>query len=100
MCLCAALAVWTFFFIFLFQRHKFECRHVWLSNCQMVLVSPSELNSLLVFSQDMEGCDLDMLAPYISMDDDFQLTFLSSLPEDAKKLSSSPCEPSAVSRKR
>lgn len=29
--------------------------------------------------------DLEMLAPYISMDDDFQLTFLSALPEDADK---------------
>lgn len=43
-----------------------------------------------------------MLAPYISMDDDFQLTILSSLPEEDDKTSSS--EPSAVasavSRKR
>lgn len=31
--------------------------------------------------QDVEGVDLEMLAPYISMDDDFQLNFL-SLPED------------------
>lgn len=30
----------------------------------------------------MDGTDLDMLAPYISMDDDFQLTFLSTLPEE------------------
>ncbi|KAM9318070.1 hypoxia inducible factor 1 subunit alpha, like isoform 2-T2 [Pholidichthys leucotaenia] len=44
--------------------------------------------------EDME--DLDMLAPYISMDDDFQLTFL-SLPEEASKPPSS--EPSA-NRKR
>uniref|UniRef100_W5NAL7 Hypoxia inducible factor 1 subunit alpha, like n=1 Tax=Lepisosteus oculatus TaxID=7918 RepID=W5NAL7_LEPOC len=28
-----------------------------------------------------EALDLDMLAPYISMDDDFQLTFLAQLPE-------------------
>ncbi|XP_013871364.1 hypoxia inducible factor 1 subunit alpha, like [Austrofundulus limnaeus] len=35
--------------------------------------------------QDMEEMDLEMLAPYISMDDDFQLTFLSALPEDADK---------------
>lgn len=33
--------------------------------------------------------DLEMLAPYISMDDDFQLTFLSSLPEDKPPSSSS-----------
>uniref|UniRef100_A0A665TVS6 Hypoxia inducible factor 1 subunit alpha, like n=1 Tax=Echeneis naucrates TaxID=173247 RepID=A0A665TVS6_ECHNA len=32
----------------------------------------------------LEGMDLDMLAPYISMDDDFQLTFLNSLPEKAE----------------
>uniref|UniRef100_A0A3B3RZT8 Hypoxia inducible factor 1 subunit alpha, like n=1 Tax=Paramormyrops kingsleyae TaxID=1676925 RepID=A0A3B3RZT8_9TELE len=31
--------------------------------------------------EDMEGMDLDMLAPYISMDDDFQLTFLTQLPD-------------------
>ncbi|XP_075892664.1 hypoxia inducible factor 1 subunit alpha, like [Nelusetta ayraudi] len=31
---------------------------------------------------DVEGVDLEMLAPYISMDDDFQLNFLSGLPED------------------
>ncbi|CAI5692718.1 unnamed protein product [Oreochromis niloticus] len=46
----------------------------------------------------MEGMDLDMLAPYISMDDDFQLTFLSSMTEEAEKPSSS--ESSATSRKR
>ncbi|KAM3615488.1 uncharacterized protein V6R79_002919 [Siganus canaliculatus] len=34
---------------------------------------------------DMDGTDLEMLAPYISMDDDFQLTFLSSLPEEDVK---------------
>ncbi|KAG8001767.1 Hypoxia-inducible factor 1-alpha, partial [Nibea albiflora] len=37
---------------------------------------------------DMEGMDLEMLAPYISMDDDFQLTFLSGLPEESEKPSS------------
>lgn len=31
--------------------------------------------------QDMDDMDLDMLAPYISMDEDFQLTFLPQLPE-------------------
>lgn len=41
--------------------------------------------------------DLDMLAPYISMDDDFQLTFLGSLPEEAEKASS---KLSAATRKR
>ncbi|KAM9733930.1 LOW QUALITY PROTEIN: hypoxia inducible factor 1 subunit alpha, like [Menidia menidia] len=37
--------------------------------------------------QDMEAEDLDMFAPYISMDDDFQLTLLSPLPDEADKLS-------------
>lgn len=37
-----------------------------------------------------EGMDLDMLAPYISMDDDFQLTVLSGLPEDADERLSDP----------
>lgn len=52
--------------------------------------------------------DLEMLAPYISMDDDFQLTFQSNLSEEEDKCSSSlsPPEPAlttlsaAVSRKR
>ncbi|XP_069390213.1 hypoxia inducible factor 1 subunit alpha, like [Paralichthys olivaceus] len=43
--------------------------------------------------ENMEGMDLDMLAPYISMDDDFQLTAFSSLSEEVDKPSS---EPSAV----
>nr|XP_046245921.1 hypoxia inducible factor 1 subunit alpha, like isoform X2 [Scatophagus argus] len=46
--------------------------------------------------KDIEGMDLEMLAPYISMDDDFQLTFLSSLPEDADKPPPSSSEASAV----
>ncbi|KAM6932255.1 hypoxia inducible factor 1 subunit alpha, like [Lycodopsis pacificus] len=45
---------------------------------------------------EMEVMDLEMLAPYISMDDDFQLTVLSSLPEEADiPQSSSSSEPSA-----
>lgn len=58
---------------------------------------------ILFFCQDMEGMDLDTLAPYISMDDDFQLTVLSSLPEEADKPSSErpAVTPAAtVSRKR
>ncbi|XP_041850142.1 hypoxia inducible factor 1 subunit alpha, like [Melanotaenia boesemani] len=47
--------------------------------------------------EDIEGMDLDMLAPYISMDDDFQLTFLSSLPREADNPLSSE---SSASRKR
>lgn len=63
----------------------------------------SESHFLSVFRQDTEGMDLEMLAPYISMDDDFQLTFLSSLPEEADKPSSeAPAVTPAltVSRKR
>ncbi|XP_022053770.2 hypoxia inducible factor 1 subunit alpha, like isoform X1 [Acanthochromis polyacanthus] len=44
--------------------------------------------------EGMEVMDLDMLAPYISMDDDFQLTLLSNLPEVVEKPSTSSCEPS------
>ncbi|XP_042342053.1 hypoxia inducible factor 1 subunit alpha, like isoform X3 [Plectropomus leopardus] len=44
-----------------------------------------------------EAMDLDLLAPYISMDDDFQLTVLSSLPEEAAKLPFSWSDSSTVS---
>ncbi|KAF7661367.1 hypothetical protein LDENG_00262900 [Lucifuga dentata] len=49
--------------------------------------------------EDPEAMDLDMFAPYISMDDDFQLTVLSSLPEDDNRSSSSSSssEPSSPS---
>lgn len=71
------------------------------------LLSVSLSNCLsAVISQDSEGMDLDMFAPYISMDDDFQLTSFSWLPEPADRpLPSSP-EPAGltpvgtVSRKR
>ncbi|CAL8334564.1 unnamed protein product [Boreogadus saida] len=39
--------------------------------------------------EGMEEMDLEMLAPYISMDDDFQLTFLTALPEGCDLTSSS-----------
>uniref|UniRef100_A0A672GGJ6 Hypoxia-inducible factor 1-alpha-like n=1 Tax=Salarias fasciatus TaxID=181472 RepID=A0A672GGJ6_SALFA len=65
------------------------------------LCSP-QLRQLLspIFNPDslqvwnMEEVDLDMLAPYISMDDDFQLTFLAA--EPPSPLSAAP----AASRKR
>ncbi|MEQ2215887.1 hypothetical protein XENOCAPTIV_007342, partial [Xenoophorus captivus] len=56
--------------------------------------------------EDIEGQELEMYAPYISMDDDFQLTFLSDLPEEADKPSTPLFESSdvtpavTVSRKR
>lgn len=54
---------------------------------KLTILSITNTNSLtlfsrLSFSQDVDGMDLEMLAPYISMDDDFQLTFLSGLPEE------------------
>uniref|UniRef100_A0A8D3C4N9 Hypoxia inducible factor 1 subunit alpha, like n=1 Tax=Scophthalmus maximus TaxID=52904 RepID=A0A8D3C4N9_SCOMX len=50
----------------------------------------SSLDSDSVKIRHTEGMDLDMLAPYISMDDDFQLTVLSGLPEDADERLSDP----------
>lgn len=49
-----------------------------------------------LFFQDVGEMDLEMLAPYISMDDDFQLTFLSSLPEEVDKPLSSSSDLSTV----
>ncbi|XP_034024543.1 hypoxia inducible factor 1 subunit alpha, like isoform X2 [Thalassophryne amazonica] len=55
--------------------------------------------------EGFEAMDLDMLAPYISMDDDFQLIF-NKLPEDSENPFSSSWEPSSgapaaeLSRKR
>ncbi|KAK2831392.1 hypothetical protein Q7C36_016478 [Tachysurus vachellii] len=40
--------------------------------------------------EDMDDMDLDMLAPYISMDEDFQLTFLPQLPEAETQTDVSP----------
>lgn len=47
------------------------------------ITSLSFLSAFIFLAQDVEGVDLEMLAPYISMDDDFQLNFLSGLPEEA-----------------
>ncbi|XP_060799974.1 hypoxia inducible factor 1 subunit alpha, like [Neoarius graeffei] len=47
--------------------------------------------------EDMDDTDLDMLAPYISMDEDFQLTFLSQLPEAEKQTAE---VPTTASKKR
>lgn len=55
-----------------------------LKNISLHLYFPSGV------SQDAEEVDLEMLAPYISMDDDFQLTFLSSLSEQEDKTSAPP----------
>ncbi|XP_018598326.1 hypoxia inducible factor 1 subunit alpha, like isoform X1 [Scleropages formosus] len=48
-------------------------------------------------AEGTESMDLDMLAPYISMDDDFQLTFFTQLPESDL---SSPESPVPGARKR
>uniref|UniRef100_A0A8C9R9Y1 Hypoxia inducible factor 1 subunit alpha, like n=1 Tax=Scleropages formosus TaxID=113540 RepID=A0A8C9R9Y1_SCLFO len=58
------------------------------------IIFPSD--SLMVL-QGTESMDLDMLAPYISMDDDFQLTFFTQLPESDL---SSPESPVPGARKR
>lgn len=44
--------------------------------CKLSLDQEQILMIGLVFSQEMEDTDLEMLAPYISMDDDFQLRSL------------------------
>uniref|UniRef100_A0A3B1JB26 Hypoxia inducible factor 1 subunit alpha, like n=1 Tax=Astyanax mexicanus TaxID=7994 RepID=A0A3B1JB26_ASTMX len=60
-------------------------------------IKPEENTAQKELTKELEEMDLDMLAPYISMDDDFQLTFLPQFSET--KLSSSE-EPAAPSRKR
>lgn len=75
-----------------------------LSPCEEVVIDTSKVEKFFaVWPEDgqkkretLEVMDLDMLAPYISMDDDFQLTVLSSLPEEADKPPSSSSEPSTV----
>ncbi|XP_053502327.1 hypoxia inducible factor 1 subunit alpha, like [Ictalurus furcatus] len=47
--------------------------------------------------QELDDMDLDMLAPYISMDEDFQLTFLPQLPEAETQATEAP---STASKKR
>ncbi|KAF6732394.1 Hypoxia-inducible factor 1-alpha [Oryzias melastigma] len=49
---------------------------------------PEDVQKKTQTPENMEEMDLDMLAPYISMDDDFQLTFLNSLPEESIKAAS------------
>ncbi|XP_014903453.1 hypoxia inducible factor 1 subunit alpha, like isoform X1 [Poecilia latipinna] len=48
-------------------------------------VCPEETQLKEQAAEDVEGKELEMYAPYISMDDDFQLTFLSDLPQEADK---------------
>ncbi|XP_038161198.1 hypoxia inducible factor 1 subunit alpha, like isoform X1 [Cyprinodon tularosa] len=67
---------------------------------------PEETQKKKQAIEDIEGKELEMYAPYISMDDDFQLTFLSDLPDKADQSSSLLFEGSnglpavTVSRKR
>ncbi|XP_037533633.1 hypoxia inducible factor 1 subunit alpha, like [Nematolebias whitei] len=81
------------------------------SSCNVEVMDTSEVEKFFTFCpedtqkkleslQDSEDMDLEMLAPYISMDDDFQLTFLSARPEDADKPPSFSFKRSDVSRKR
>lgn len=54
-----------------------------------------------VCCQVTDGVDLDMLAPYISMDDDFQLSFFSAVPEANTDVNTEPPpELTAINRKR
>uniref|UniRef100_A0A3B3XAB3 Hypoxia inducible factor 1 subunit alpha, like n=1 Tax=Poecilia mexicana TaxID=48701 RepID=A0A3B3XAB3_9TELE len=48
-------------------------------------ICPEETQLKEQAAEDVEGKELEMYAPYISMDDDFQLTFLSDLPQEADK---------------
>uniref|UniRef100_A0A3P9Q727 Hypoxia inducible factor 1 subunit alpha, like n=1 Tax=Poecilia reticulata TaxID=8081 RepID=A0A3P9Q727_POERE len=48
-------------------------------------ICPEETQLKEQAAEDVEGKELEMYAPYISMDDDFQLTFLSNLPQEAGK---------------
>ncbi|XP_037124381.1 hypoxia inducible factor 1 subunit alpha, like isoform X3 [Syngnathus acus] len=49
----------------------------------------------------MDGMDLDMLAPYISMEDDFQLSFFNTVPEANTDINAElPPELAAINRKR
>lgn len=69
-------------------------------------VCPEEAQAKKPAIEDVEGKELEMYAPYISMDDDFQLTFLADLPQEADQTSSLLFEGSdvfpavTVSRKR
>ncbi|XP_051535908.1 hypoxia-inducible factor 1-alpha isoform X3 [Myxocyprinus asiaticus] len=60
-------------------------------------LKPAESVTLKGQTENMDELDLDMLAPYISMDDDFQLTFLPQCPET---VTSSPEMLTNTSRKR
>ncbi|KAL7848852.1 hypothetical protein SRHO_G00204750 [Serrasalmus rhombeus] len=60
-------------------------------------LKPEESAAQKGLTEDLDEMDLDMLAPYISMDDDFQLTFLPQFPEAG---SSSADVLTAPSRKR
>ncbi|XP_069574393.1 hypoxia inducible factor 1 subunit alpha, like [Brachyistius frenatus] len=77
------------------------------SPCETAATDTGKVKKILAFCPDdaqekggpQEAMDLDMLAPYISMDDDFQLTLLNTLPEEADKPSDA-TPAAAASRKR
>ncbi|XP_055052588.1 hypoxia inducible factor 1 subunit alpha, like isoform X2 [Misgurnus anguillicaudatus] len=60
-------------------------------------IKPEESVPVKGLTENIDELDLDMLAPYISMDDDFQLTFL---PQCSETATSSPEMLSGTSRKR
>ncbi|KAM4742686.1 hypoxia inducible factor 1 subunit alpha, like isoform 2-T2 [Anableps anableps] len=73
-----------------------SCSEPDLSPCEEEVMDTSEVERFFTICpeeaqvkeqaiEDIEGKELEMYAPYISMDDDFQLTFLSDLPQEADK---------------
>ncbi|XP_044291345.1 hypoxia-inducible factor 3-alpha isoform X2 [Varanus komodoensis] len=56
-----------------------------MENVQKLFASSKEPHSMETVLQDYEGLDLEMLAPYISMDDDFQLSSTDHPPWLAEK---------------
>ncbi|XP_028597969.2 hypoxia-inducible factor 3-alpha isoform X1 [Podarcis muralis] len=56
-----------------------------MENVQKLFASSKETQSMETALQDYEGLDLEMLAPYISMDDDFQLSSTDHPPWLAEK---------------
>ncbi|XP_053124152.1 hypoxia-inducible factor 3-alpha isoform X3 [Hemicordylus capensis] len=56
-----------------------------MENVQKLFASNKEVQSMETALQDYEGLDLEMLAPYISMDDDFQLSSTEHPPWLAEK---------------
>ncbi|XP_061454029.1 hypoxia-inducible factor 3-alpha isoform X2 [Rhineura floridana] len=61
-----------------------------MENVQKLFASNKDVRSMETALQDYEGLDLEMLAPYISMDDDFQLSSTDHPPWLAEKRGGGP----------